>query len=219
MFSIEKMEYKPLVKLDFIKSTLFPSTSNYIYFQKRLIDIFMVLVIGLVSSPIILYTIYKIKKESNGSILFKQTRVGQNKKRFTCYKFRSMHENSHFDPYTQDEDKRIFPYGNFMRKSRIDEIPQLWNILKGDMHLIGPRAEWDILVEEYEQEIPDYHNRHTVRPGITGLAQVHYPYGRNMTDTKNKLKYDMFYIQNWSFWLDIKIIWMTVMVVLGRRGV
>ncbi|HHB94638.1 MAG TPA: sugar transferase [Campylobacterales bacterium] len=151
-------------------------------------------------------------------MLFKQTRVGKDEKRFTCYKFRSMHENSHFDPYTQDKDKRVFPYGNFMRKSRIDEIPQLWNILKGDMHLIGPRAEWDILVEEYEQKIPHYHNRHAVRPGITGLAQVRYPYGRNITDTKNKLKYDMFYIQNWSFWLELKIIWMTVMVVLGRRG-
>ena len=219
MLAIKKIEHRPLIKLNFSKKSLFSNTSNYIYFQKRLIDFFMVFIIGLISSPIILYSIYRIKKESKGSILFKQTRVGKNGKRFKCYKFRSMDENSYFHPYTQDKDKRIFTYGNFMRKSRIDEIPQLWNILKGDMHLIGPRAEWDILVEKYEQEIPNYNNRHTVHPGITGLAQVRYPYGRNIIDSKNKLKYDIFYIKNWSFWLDIKIIWMTVMVVLARRGV
>jgi lipopolysaccharide/colanic/teichoic acid biosynthesis glycosyltransferase len=129
-----------------------------------------------------------------------------------------MHENSKFNPYTQDNDSRIFPYGQIMRKMRIDELPQFWNVIKGDMHLIGPRAEWNILTKEYELKIPNYNKRHLVRPGITGLAQVYYPYGRNLQDAKNKLKYDLLYIKNWSLWLEIRIIWLTMMVVFGKKG-
>jgi len=193
------------------------SLSDFI--QKRFIDFTVGGLLLIVSSPVILYSIYRIKKESKGSILFKQQRVGLNEKRFTCYKFRSMHEHSECNLFRRDEDCRVFKYGDIMRRTRIDELPQLWNIFKGDMHLIGPRAEWDILVEKYEKEISEYHNRHKVRPGITGLAQVYYPYGRNAQDTKNKLKYDIFYIKNWSLGLDLKIIWKTVMVVLGRKGI
>ena len=105
-----------------------------------------------------------------------------------------------------------------MRKVRIDELPQLLNILKGEMHLIGPRAEWDILVKDYEKLIPDYQKRHLVAPGITGLAQVCYPYGRNVEDAKKKLEFDMEYINNWSLWKEIKVLFMTVEVVLGKRG-
>jgi lipopolysaccharide/colanic/teichoic acid biosynthesis glycosyltransferase len=166
-----------------------------------------------------IYSIYRIKKESKGSILFKQQRVGLNEKKFTCYKFRSMHEDGESNLYRTKKDSRVFKYGDIMRKIRIDELPQLWNVFKGDMHLIGPRAEWDVLVEQYEKEIHEYHNRHKVRPGITGLAQVYYPYGRNAQDTKNKLKYDIFYIQNWSLLLEIKIIRKTVVVIFGRMGV
>jgi len=193
------------------------SLSDFI--QKRFIDFVVGGLLFIVSSPIMLYSIYRIKRESKGSILFKQQRVGLNEKRFTCYKFRSMNEHRECNPYTLDKDCRVFKYGDFMRRTRIDELPQLWNVFKGDMHLIGPRAEWDILVEKYEKNISEYHNRHTVRPGITGLAQVYYPYGRNTKDSKNKLKYDLLYIQNWSIGLELKIIWKTVMVVLGRRGV
>jgi len=193
--------------------------SSFDFIQKRFIDFTVGGLLLIVSSPVILYSIYRIKKESKGSILFKQQRVGLNGKRFICYKFRSMHEHSEYIFFRRDKDNRVFKYGNIMRKTRIDELPQLWNIFKGDMHLIGPRAEWDILVEKYEKDISGYHNRHKVRPGITGLAQVYYPYGRNAQDTKNKLKYDIFYIKNWSLGLDLKIIWKTVMVVLGRKGI
>ena len=189
------------------------------YIQKRILDYTMALSLSIFLSPVILYTIYRIKRESPGKILFKQTRVGLNGEKFTCYKFRSMYENSHFNPYTEDNDSRIFPYGRFMRKTRIDELAQLINIIKGDMHIVGPRAEWDILVDKYKKVIPDYNIRHNVKPGITGLAQVRYPYGRNAYDARRKLTYDMLYIGKWSILLDFKVLLQTVGVVLGKRGV
>jgi len=165
-----------------------------------------------------IYTLYRIKKESPGPILFKQSRIGLNGKSFTCYKFRSMHVDSEFNPYTKENDSRIFPFGKIMRQMRIDELPQLFNVLKGEMHLVGPRAEWDILVKEYENIIPNYHDRHLVAPGITGLAQVQYPYGRNIQDARNKLKYDRIYINSWSLGLELKVVWKTVEVILRRKG-
>jgi lipopolysaccharide/colanic/teichoic acid biosynthesis glycosyltransferase len=188
------------------------------YFQKRLIDIVMTTTLLTITLPVTLYTIYRIKKESPGPIFFTQSRIGLGGKAFTCYKFRSMHINGQFNPYTQENDSRIFPFGNTMRKMRIDELPQLFNILKGEMHLLGPRAEWDILVKDYENIIPHYHDRHLVRPGITGLAQVSYPYGRNVRDAKEKLKYDLHYIKNWSLTQEIKVIFKTILVVLGKKG-
>jgi len=188
------------------------------YFEKRVLELIVLILLTPFAILISLYIIYKIKKESSGSIFFTQSRVGLNGKKFTCYKFRTMHENSKFNPYTEDDDKRVFPFGNFMRKTRIDELPQIWNIIKGDMHLIGPRAEWDILSNDYSLKIPKYKQRHLIRPGITGLAQVCYPYGRNIYDAKNKLQYDRIYINNWSIGLELKIIWKTISVVLGKKG-
>lgn len=188
------------------------------YLLKRSFDIFVSVTLLLLTWPLMLLAIYKIKKESPGSIFFKQSRVGLNGEDFQAIKFRSMHENSTFNPYTQEEDPRIFPFGNIMRKTRIDELPQLWNVLKGDMHLIGPRTEWNILVENYEKEIPYYHERHLVRPGITGWAQVLYPYGANTEDARQKLMYDLYYIKHWSIWLEIETLIRTVLVVLGRKG-
>ena len=189
------------------------------YFEKRMLELIMLLLLTPLAILISLYTIYRIKKESSGNIFFAQSRVGLNGKKFTCYKFRSMHENSKFNPYTQDDDQRIFPFGHFMRKTRIDELPQFWNILKGEMHLVGPRAEWDILSDDYGLKIPNYKQRHLIRPGITGLAQVCYPYGRNISDAKNKLQYDRIYINRWSMGLELKIIWKTIAVVLGQKGI
>jgi lipopolysaccharide/colanic/teichoic acid biosynthesis glycosyltransferase len=142
---------------------------------KILADYIVSIPLALFASPLMLYAAHRIHRESPGSVLFRQTRIGKNGRPFTCYKFRTMHENSHHDPYTRENDPRIFPWGEFMRKTRIDELPQIWNILRGEMHLLGPRAEWDILVENYEKEIPYYHLRHMVRPGIAGWAQVNYP--------------------------------------------
>jgi len=189
------------------------------YMTKRTIDIMGAGIVLVLSLPVMLYALRRIRKESPGSILFKQKRVGLNGRLFTCYKFRSMHEDSHFDPYTRENDERIFPFGHTMRKMRIDELPQLFNVLCGDMHLIGPRAEWHILVEEYEKELPYYSERHLVRPGITGWAQVNYPYGQNIEDTRQKLMYDLYYIKYWNVWLEIKTAFKTVGVVLKKMGV
>ena len=192
--------------------------TKFQYIQKRSIDLIIGSTLLLLAIPIIFYTLYRIKKESPGPIFFKQSRIGINGKPFTCYKFRSMHVDSKFNPYTQENDSRIFPFGNIMRQMRIDELPQLLNIIKGEMHLIGPRAEWDILVKDYEEIIPNYHDRHLVAPGITGLAQVQYPYGRNIKDAINKLKYDRIYINSWSLGLELKVVFKTIEVILGKRG-
>lgn len=193
--------------------------SSFQYIQKRIIDYVGIFTLLFLTWPILLFVRYKIKKESPGTSMFKQDRVGLENKTFKCLKFRSMHINSHHDKYTRKNDTRIFKFGEIIRKTRIDELPQLLNVFRGDMHFIGPRAEWDILVKEYETEIPYYHERHLVRPGITGWAQVHYPYGANIEDTKQKLMYDLYYIKYWSVLLEVKVIWKTVMVVLGKQGI
>lgn len=188
------------------------------YALKRMLDYVGALSLLVVAVPVMLYTIRRIKKESPGKVFFKQPRIGVKASCFNVIKFRSMHENSHFDPYTQKEDSRVYPFGQFMRKTRIDELPQLWNVLKGDMHLLGPRTEWDILVEDYEKAIPFYHERHLVRPGISGWAQVMYPYGANTEDARQKLMYDLYYIKHWSVWLEMETVIRTVGVILGKKG-
>ena len=187
-------------------------------FLKKIIDYTGASILFLVHFFAKFFIKHKLSIESPGSLYFIQNRVGLNAKTFKCYKFRTMHQNSYHNPYTSEDDDRVFKFGRFMRKTRIDEIPQYKNILKGDMHLIGPRAEWDILVKNYEKEIPYYNERHLVRPGITGWAQVNYPYGSNIYDTKQKLMYDLYYIKHWSLWLELKTIIKTILVVVGKKG-
>jgi len=188
------------------------------YVLKRVVDYLASFALLLLVWPIMLWAALKIKKQSPGPIFFTQSRVGLNGKDFTCMKFRSMHVNSHFDPYTQKNDTRIFEFGNFMRKTRIDELPQVFNVLKGDMHFVGPRAEWNILVDDYRTKLSYYDKRHFIRPGITGWAQVNYPYGQNLEDTRQKLMYDLYFIKNWTLVLEIKTMLMTVGTVLGKKG-
>ncbi len=190
-------------------------------FIKFLIDYTITLAILILTSPVILYTIYKIKKESPGPIFFKQKRIGQNGKEFTCFKFRSMSIDAEKNGarFATKNDERVYPWGKIMRETRIDELPQLWNVLKRDMHLIGPRPERKIWIDIFEKEIPYYNERHIIKPGLTGWAQVLYPYGANAYDAKQKLMYDLYYIKHWSLWLEIKTVWKTVMVVLNRKGV
>lgn len=186
--------------------------------QKKVIDILGAVTLLILSFPVMVFTAYKIKKESPGPIFYTQKRVGKDGKSFIVIKFRSMRLNCEFNPYTSEDDKRIFSYGKIMRKTRIDELPQIFNVLKGEMSLIGPRAEWDILVKKYEEEVPYYHERHLVKPGITGWAQVNFPYGKGTDDSYQKLMYDLYYIKNWSILLEIKIVFKTIKVILTKKG-
>ena len=170
-------------------------------------------------APIIAVAAAAIWIEDRGPIFFRQTRIGKNRVPFKILKLRSMSTRAEEGPkYTQQADPRVTRVGNFLRASRIDELPQVWNVLKGEMSLIGPRAEWDRLVEEYEREIPCYHFRHLVKPGITGWAQVNYPYGANLEDTRRKLEFDLYYIRHFSFLLDASIVLKTVHVMLFGKG-
>ncbi len=221
---LEKYMHKCYIPEDHIDISFLEKIKPYTkwqYIQKRAIDFFGIFWLFLFSLPATLYSVYRIKKESpDGPIFFKQERVGLNGKEFVCVKFRSMRTNvEFFNHYTQENDPRIFPWGKIMRKTRLDELPQMWNILKGEMHLIGPRAEWIELVKDYEKSIPYYNERHLVAPGITGWAQVNYSYGQNLDDTKQKLMYDLYYIKYWNIKLELKIVWMTAMTVLRKNGI
>ena len=156
--------------------------------------------------------------DDHGPIFFRQARVGRNRKLFDIVKLRTMRVGAGGADYTQEHDQRITRFGRFLRASRLDEVPQLWNVLQGDMSLIGPRAEWVRLVDDYEHKIPCYHFRHLVKPGITGWAQVNYPYGANLEDTLRKLEYDLYYIRYFSFVLDASIVLKTIHIMLFGKG-
>jgi len=195
--------------------------SKWQYIQKRAIDYFGIFWLFLFSWPIMLYSIYRIKKESpDGEVFFKQKRVGLNGQEFVCIKFRSMKPDAEngTPKFASENDPRIFQWGETMRRYRLDELPQIANILKGEMHLIGPRPERRYWIEQFEKLIPYYNERHLVKPGITGWAQVNYPYGQNLEDTKQKLMYDLYYIKHWNIWLELKIVWQTAMTVINKKG-
>ena len=186
---------------------------------KRFTDILFAGSLLLLASPVIVLVALLVKLTSSGPVLFRQTRVGIHGNHFTCLKFRTMFTGSEKGAkYTQEVDARITQIGKILRKTRLDELPQLLNVLKGEMSFIGPRAEWDVLVDEYEKELPYYHLRHLVRPGLTGWAQVNYPYGANLEDTRKKFEYDLYYIKHYDLLLDLVIILRTVRVCLFGFG-
>ena len=187
---------------------------------KRGMDIILALTLMVFLSPLALITATIIKIESKGPVIFKQTRIGENMKPFRVYKFRSMrmHDPKKHSRYTLDNDARVTKFGKFMRKTRIDELPQLWNILKGTMSFIGPRPEWDILAKDYARKINHYNLRHLIKPGITGWAQVMFPYGENLEDAKKKLEYDLYYLKHQDFLLDVLIVMKTAKAVLLGKG-
>ena len=188
--------------------------------MKRGADLVIASTLMILLSPVALIAAILIKLESKGPIIFKQVRIGENMVPFKVYKFRSMkiHDPKKYSKYAQDNDNRVTKIGNFMRKTRIDELPQLFCILKGTMSFVGPRPEWDILAKEYEKQIPYYNLRHMIKPGLTGWAQVMYPYGENIEDTKRKLEYDLYYLKHQDLILDVLIILKTVKVILFGKG-
>lgn len=188
---------------------------------KRAVDIFLAGVALILFTPVMLLAALAIKLQDGGTVFFRQTRIGRRRQPFQIIKLRTMsvnNDSSGVNRYTQENDPRITKIGAFLRKTRIDELPQLMNVIGGEMSLIGPRAEWDQLVEDYEKSIPCYHYRHLVRPGITGWAQINYPYGGNIDDTLRKLEYDLFYIRHFSFVMDAAIVLRTINIMLFGKG-
>ena len=186
--------------------------------MKRLTDILLAALGLLFALPFLPFVALAIWIADRGPVFFRQPRVGKNRVTFQIVKLRTMRLHHDGAVYTGTNDTRITPIGRFLRNTRLDEVPQLWNVLVGDMSLIGPRAEWVKLVDDYEQKIPCYHFRHLVKPGITGWAQVNYPYGANLDDTLRKLEYDLYYIRYFSFVLDASIVLKTVHIMLFGKG-
>jgi len=189
--------------------------------MRRILN-FSVALIGLVLAlPLIPFVAVAIALDSPGPLFYAQKRAGRMGKEFYCYKFRTMRKDSEADTgptWAGDDDPRITRVGRFLRMSRLDEIPQLWCVLKGDMAFVGPRPERPEFVEWLTREIPYYQLRHLVRPGITGWAQVRYKYGNTVEDAKQKLQYDLFYVKNASLALDVLITMQTIKIVTLGRG-
>jgi len=195
--------------------------SRLFLFYKRFASLFSSIVGLLLSLPLIPFVIAAIKVSSPGKVLYRQTRVGRDGVVFRCYKFRTMRADAEADSgptWATDDDPRITRVGRFLRKTRIDEIPQLLNVFRGDMSLIGPRPERPEFVAALKEQIPYYDLRHSVRPGITGWAQILYKYGSSVEDAREKLRYDLYYIKNASAGLDLLIFLNTIKIVLLGRG-
>lgn len=187
---------------------------------KRVLDICFSLGLLIFLAPILLLTAVIIKIDSPGTILYRQKRVGFGGRVFEVYKFRSMISNAEINgpQYAALKDNRITRVGRFIRKFRIDEIPQAINVLRGEMSFVGPRPERPEFVLELEQEIPLYHCRHLIKPGITGWAQVKYEYSASVEGARNKLRYDLYYMRHFSPVMDLMIVFMTVRVALFGLG-
>jgi sugar transferase (PEP-CTERM system associated) len=188
---------------------------------KRAFDLFMSMVLLLIASPIMVITAIAIKFESAGPVLYRQERVGLRGRHFMCIKFRSMRVDAEKDGiarWATKSDSRVTRVGAFIRKCRIDELPQLISVLRGEMSLIGPRPERQAFVDQLRQEIPFYDLRHSVKPGVTGWAQVRYGYCATVDDAKRKHQFDLYYVKNHSLFLDLLVLIETVSVVLFREG-
>jgi len=188
---------------------------------KRLFDITASLILLLLAGPIILLTALAVKLESKGPAFYRQRRVGLYGVGFDCLKLRSMRQDAEVNGqavWAEKDDPRITRIGRFIRKVRIDELPQCWSVLKGEMSFVGPRPERPQFVEDLEQQLPYYAERHMVKPGITGWAQINYPYGASIEDSRQKLEYDLYYAKNYSPFLDLLILLQTIRVVLWPEG-
>lgn len=210
------------VKIDHLSENNFGSLlpSGFYAAVKQLADSLLVLCFMPLWLPVMLITGLVIKLESDGPMFFVQERVGQGNRDFKVYKLRSMCKDSERDgaQFAQANDMRITRVGHFIRKTRLDEIPQFFNVLKGDMSLIGPRPEQRAFVNLFEAEIPFYAYRHVVKPGITGWAQVVHGYAADAEDTKVKIEHDFYYIKHFSLWLDMLIIIKTIRTILTGFG-
>jgi sugar transferase (PEP-CTERM system associated) len=189
--------------------------------MKRSIDLTLSTVMAIVTMPAMILTALAIFLEDGRPVLYRQERAGENGRTFVLSKFRSMRKDAEEEGrpiWAKDGDDRITRVGRFIRKTRLDELPQLWNVIRGDMSFVGPRPERPFFVEELSRAIPFYQQRHAVKPGITGWAQVKYRYGSSLEDAMEKLRYDLYYIKHLSVIFDLTIVFDTVKVVLFRKG-
>jgi sugar transferase (PEP-CTERM system associated) len=195
--------------------------SRWTRFFKRAFDLLLATIGFVLAAPLTLLTALAVYLDSDGPILYCQERVGERGRRFTVYKFRSMRvdaEKPDTPVWAQDGDDRVTRVGRFIRTTRLDELPQLWNVISGDMSFVGPRPERPFFVEQLAKEIPYYQQRHAVKPGLTGWAQVKYQYGSTVEDAIEKLRYDLYYIKHLSIALDLSIVIDTVKVILFGKG-
>jgi lipopolysaccharide/colanic/teichoic acid biosynthesis glycosyltransferase len=224
LISLDKFLEIYLRKIQFDKSPKSQFVIRYNlseFILKKFIDFLVIIFFIPICLIIIPISFLIIKFQSTGNLIFMQNRVGKRGKVFKIIKIRSMHDLKSTDDFDEgsDEQVRIFPYGLFMRKTRIDEMPQFINVLKGQMHIAGPRAEWLDLHNHYNSKINNYYLRNNVAPGITGFAQVMFRYGRSEEDAMEKLMFDIYYIKNWSLWLEIEIGIRTISVMLRKKGI
>lgn len=194
--------------------------NNFNLKAKRLLDLFFAIFIGICVLPVMILAAIIVKLESKGPIFFIQERIGEGNRKFNIVKFRSMTTDAEKDgpKWASKNDSRITGWGKIMRATRIDELPQLWNVLKGEMSFVGPRPEREYFIQQLEKEIPYYNLRHTVKPGLTGWAQVMYPYGSSVEDAYRKLQYDLYYIKHHDILFDIKVLLKTVTIVVFGKG-
>jgi sugar transferase (PEP-CTERM system associated) len=195
--------------------------SRWTRFVKRAFDLLLGSVGFLLAAPLTLLSALAVYLDSEGPILYCQERVGENGRLFTVYKFRSMRvdaEKAGTPMWARQDDDRVTRVGRIIRKTRLDELPQLWNVLRGDMSFVGPRPERAYFVEQLSAEIPFYQQRHAVKPGLTGWAQIKYQYGSSVEDAMEKLRYDLYYIKHLSIALDLSIVFDTVKVIIFGKG-
>jgi exopolysaccharide biosynthesis polyprenyl glycosylphosphotransferase len=195
--------------------------SRFLRSYKRMVSILISILGLLLTLALVPFVMLAIKLTSEGPVFYKQKRVGLNGKVFECYKFRTMRADAEADSgptWADDDDPRITHVGRFLRISRLDEIPQLWNVLRGDMSLVGPRPERPEFADWLRREIPHYQLRQCIRPGITGWAQIRFKYTSSVEDAKEKLRYDLFYVKNMSPGLDVLVFLQTIKVILLGRG-
>ena len=194
--------------------------NNFNLKAKRLLDLFFAMLIGIFAAPVIILAAIIVKLESKGPVFFIQERIGEGNRKFNIVKFRSMTTDAEKDgpQWASKNDNRVTKFGKIMRATRIDELPQLWNVLRGEMSFVGPRPEREFFIQQLEKEIPYYNLRHTVKPGLTGWAQVMYPYGASVEDAYRKLQYELYYIKHHSIPFDVKVLLKTVTIVIFGKG-
>lgn len=180
---------------------------------KRIIDVLGAIVGILIFGPLMIYLAWRVRRELGTPVLFRQTRAGLHGKPFTIYKFRTMSEERDLKGNLLPDEKRLTAFGRFLREYSLDELPELLNVLRGEMSLVGPRP---LLIEYLERYTPEQARRHEVKPGITGWAQVN---GRNALTWEEKFRLDVWYVDNWNIYLDLKILWLTVLKVIRREGI